>query len=97
MQTLLTITNITTNGITVTVKIDFKNKTVSLVDNCFEYPNKNWIFVERGLEYQKGWHGILEAMKVAIDYGFEQLKIQEEKKQEELIEIIDKTKLILDK
>lgn len=86
MKQLLSIVKITTNEIGVNVKIDFNRKTVSLVDDCFDHNNKEWMFISRGLEYKKGWHDILEAMKAAMDYGFHQLQ----KEKDELDKINEK-------
>ena len=91
MKKKLEIVSITTNNLEVNVKIDYQRKNVSLVEN--DHVKKSWMFCERGLEYQKGWHDILEAMKVAMDYGFECLKEEKEKvlvNKNKLFEKIDK-------
>lgn len=73
---MLEVREITTNGVSVTVSIDYKLKTVSLVEyvNSKDIRGKEWKFVGRGTSYQKGWKDILEAMEVAMDYGFNKLK-----------------------
>ena len=91
MKKKLEIVSITTNNVEVNVKIDYQRKNVSLVEN--DHVKKSWMFCERGLEYQKGWHDILEAMKVAMDYGFDCLREQKEKvlvNKNKLFEKIDK-------
>lgn len=55
----------TFNDIDVTVKIDFYNNQISLV-NSLNYQPKQYVFVERGVEFMNGWLNILEAMKSAI-------------------------------
>lgn len=90
MKQLLSIVTITTNDIVVNVKIDFNRKQVSLVDNCFDHKDKNWVFACRGLQHQKGWHDILNAMQVAIDYGFEQLQKEKDEHEKELTKKVSK-------
>jgi len=75
-QPFLEVQEITTNGVSVTVSIDYKLKTVSLVEyvNSKDIRGKEWKFVGRGTSYQKGWKDILKAMETAMDYGFNKLK-----------------------
>ena len=54
-------------GIKVTVKIDYDNGLISLVQNeNGEYKNKTWKFAKRSLSYMQGWKNILGAMEYAI-------------------------------
>lgn len=56
-------------GINVTIKIDYDKGTASLVDArnmSGNYPAKQWVFAERGLEYMNGWLDILYAMTEAV-------------------------------
>jgi hypothetical protein len=69
--------------IAVTIKIDYMKHNVSLVEpHNFaknNYAVKQWVFAERGVEYEKGWFNILDAMKYAIGYGMKLLKEDAEK------------------
>lgn len=76
------IKTITTNGIGVTVKIDFDNNQVSLVervDNTFK--PKQFIFHKRGLDYMNGWFNILDAMQAAVIEAQQMLKKDKEEKE----------------
>ena len=54
-------------GINVTVKIDYDQKQISLVDPNNKFKRKEYTFATRGLEYMHGWQRILDAMKNAVD------------------------------
>jgi hypothetical protein len=59
----------------VTVKIDYNDSTISLVERELDnYINKKWVFVGRGLEYMNGWQTILDAMKYAIEEATKELE-----------------------
>ena len=81
-------------GISVTVKIDYGNGSISLVErnkvsngvNTPAFVIKNWIFAERGLEFMGSWLTILDAMKYAIEEArkeLEQYKHDKMKEKEE--------------
>lgn len=55
---------ITTGDVSVIVKIDYLNNEISLLDQ--NYGKKNYVFVERGVEYMNSWLNVLKAMEVAI-------------------------------
>ncbi|MHA1401184.1 MAG: hypothetical protein ACTSQE_12615 [Candidatus Heimdallarchaeaceae archaeon] len=70
----LEIKTIEHKGIKVTVKIDYDNKEISLVEKRGRsYENKKWQFTNRGVNFVKSWKDILRAMDNAIGYGNEQL------------------------
>lgn len=56
------------NGISITVNIDYVKKQISLVDK--EGMPKHWLFAERTPEYLNGWRMIL----IAMDWTVEQIK-----------------------
>ena len=71
-------------GIKVTVKIDYDNGLISLVENQNgEYKNKTWKFAKRSLSYMQGWKNILGAMEYAIKEAEKLLSEYENKKKEE--------------
>jgi hypothetical protein len=57
-------------GISVAIKVDYQRGTASLVEIYStypdNYPNKQFVFADRGLEYMNGWLNILGAMQVAV-------------------------------
>jgi len=62
-------------GIRVTVKIDYNDSTISLVERELDnYVKKEWVFINRGLEFMGSWLDILDAMKYAIEEAREELK-----------------------
>lgn len=67
----------------IAVKIDYKGKTISLieVDSDYgrdkieeKYPPKKWVFASREIEYMPAWLEILDAMKFAITKAEAKLK-----------------------
>ena len=75
MKKHIEIITITTNDIAVTVKIDYDEMKMSLVEKTARgYESKTWMFAGRSIEYKKGWDNILEAMGKAIEFGMEKLK-----------------------
>jgi hypothetical protein len=85
----LEIRTIEHKGIKVTIKIDYDDSLVSLVERNMQdnYTTKNWIFQDRGLEYMNEWLNILEAMSVAIKEGKKELETN----------LAEKTKLVVEK
>lgn len=75
MKKHIEIITITTNDIDVTIKVDYDEMKMSLVEKkgC-SYETKTWMFAERSIEYKKGWDNILEAMGKAIEFGMGKLK-----------------------
>jgi len=74
------------DGISVIVKIDFKNKELSLVDR--DLKRKQWLFAERGLEYMHGWQRILEAMQYAIGEATKELQKRQDEDTVELMKLL---------
>ena len=84
-------------GISVLVSIDHDKEHVSLIERNHS-PNaqngtgvckpKPWIFAKREIEYQAGWHNILEATKYAIDEAFKDLKKTLDRKERESVALI---------
>ena len=58
----------THKDITVTVKIDYYNNRISLMEHerCVGFSKKQWMFADRGVEYVSEWLVILEAMGEAM-------------------------------
>lgn len=56
----------TFNDINVTIRINYIENKISIVDPNNGYRDKQFIFCNRGVEYMNGWLNILEAMKSAI-------------------------------
>lgn len=73
----------------VTVKIDYNDSTISLVERELDnYVNKKWVFVGRGLEYMNGWQTILDAMKYAIEESSKELKAYQDAKLKEKSDMV---------
>lgn len=63
----LEIRTIEHKGVKVTIRIDYDKGTASLMEFRNEsWKKKEWIFVDRGLEYMTGWQNVIEAMQVAV-------------------------------
>lgn len=95
METNIVIKTIEHNGVKVSVKIDYDLGKVSLVKRTTkfhvnEFPHQEFVFNDRSLEYMNGWLNILEAMKIAIEYGKEELTKASEENLEKLVDLIDK-------
>jgi hypothetical protein len=68
-------------GIKVTVKIDYNDDTISLVERELDnYVKKEWVFINRGLEFMSSWLDILDAMKYAIEEARKELKAYKDAK-----------------
>lgn len=68
------------NGVKVLVKIDRKERTVTLVDfdqNSQTYKTKKWMFANRTYGYVRSWVTIIDAMKQAVEAGLAELEIIE--------------------
>ena len=78
-------------GINVTVKIDYDNNSISLIErvrgiiagNAMPFAIKNWVFAERGLEFMPAWIQILDAMQYAIKEATKELEDYKEAKLKE--------------
>lgn len=83
--------------VSVTVKIDYDQKEISLVEQSGHiYPQekkfepKKWVFAHRGLEYMGGWENILMSMDLAIKEASKDLKDYiEQKAKEKADEVTD--------
>lgn len=92
----LEIETYTKHEIKVMVKIDYDNKTISLVEKreqSGEFFPKSWVFGKREVGYMPGWLQILDAMKFAIVQA--QTKLQahldlQTKEKEDIIEFVFK-------
>ncbi|MFA6325216.1 MAG: hypothetical protein WCX46_03255 [Candidatus Paceibacterota bacterium] len=60
-------------GVKVTVKIDYKNETVSVVEDTLGFPGKRYLFNERGLDYMDSWVDVLNALKFAVESATNEL------------------------
>jgi hypothetical protein len=68
-------------GIRVTVKIDYNDSTISLVERELDnYVKKKWVFINRGIEFMGSWLNILDAMKYAIEEARKELRVYKEAK-----------------
>lgn len=79
-------------GVSVPVRINFKTRTISLVELHPTEENtkvKKWVFAGRELEYMQGWKDILEAMTVAIDSAGAELEEYQQQKERAAIELMD--------
>jgi hypothetical protein len=75
MKTNLEIITIEHKEVKVTIKIDYDQGTLSLVENLHErYADKKWFFAGRGLAHMNGWQNILEAMQMAVAEGKKRLE-----------------------
>lgn len=64
-------------GITMTVKLDRRTRTVSFVEwnqTTGNYVDKKYLFSGRGLSYMNGWRNILTAMRHAIDEATKEME-----------------------
>ncbi len=79
-------------GIAVVVKIDYKAKTISLVESE-GYGAKKWVFATREIEYMQGWQNVLDAMKYAVKEATKDLQAHldaEAEKKEKMMVMIAK-------
>ena len=96
---LLVVRQYTLYGIRVLVRIDRREKTVSLVewdDRKDDYKPKDWRFQDRELEYMDGWRAIMRAMEYAVTEAKKELEKFKEEDIEKLVNIfvhLDKVKL----
>ena len=92
MKTNLTIKTIEHKGITVSYKIDFDCKTVSLVERSGnDWKDKHWVFPDRTPDYLSSWLNIMEAMQEAVRQAKLELDAHIEKETDELTEKIIKS------
>ena len=81
------------NGIKVAVRINFKQKTISLVEDTGPEQEKmkikNWTFARRGLEYIQPWQRILTAMGYAIRDASAELQEYEDRLAQEALEFAE--------
>lgn len=84
--------------VNVMVEINYDLKRISLVERSsnfnryFSTKPKNYVFVERELEYMNGWRNVLNAMKYAIDEAELELstyiKLKQKEKEEDVTAIL---------
>lgn len=80
----------THKGISVTVKINYPEAEVSLVENEYpNYPNKKWLFANRTPEYLGSWLNILDAMKSAVSEAKKKLEDYEKEREKEDEEVLE--------
>ena len=65
--------------VSVTVKIDYDNQKISLVERNNDYKgsswtDKRWLFSQRGPDFKNGWLNVLTAMRFAIEKSFDELE-----------------------
>lgn len=72
--------------IQVGVRINYTKKEISLVEH--DGRNKEWVFVNRGLDYIQGWQNILSVTKEAISHAQGRLKAYEDKSLEDFAQIV---------
>lgn len=72
--------------ICVDILIDYIQMQVSIMDK--NVGKKNYIFCWRWLWYEQWWYKILEAIQVAMKYGFDKLRERQEANEKEEIEKI---------
>ena len=88
-------------GVNVLVKLDFIDKTVSLVEKDDNkesgFKPKDWLFSDRGVEYLNGWRLILKAMDYAITEAKRELELSKKKDLDKLLNFyveLDKVKAL---
>lgn len=91
MQPNITIKTIETNGIKVTIKVDYDAGTVSLVERATSdigYTPKRYLFANRGVEYMQGWLNVLEAQAEAIKVAKKDLEEEQERKNDMVTDVL---------
>ena len=80
-------------SVTVTVHINYHEEYISLVDKNPSNPTgltgKSWKFNKREIEYMKGWHDILDAMKDAVSHATSKLEAYQKDVEEEKLRIAE--------
>lgn len=81
-------------GISVNVKLDYHNKTISLVEvnknsTPVSYPGKQWVFVSREVEYMDGWLQIFEAMAHATKEAKKRMTAFLKEQEDKAIDMVD--------
>ena len=74
------------NGIKIGVRIDFRQRRITLTDTDGQ-GTKKWVFAKRELEYMDGWRNILTAMRYAIDSAEKVLREYVEQEEVEKLEL----------
>lgn len=80
-------------GVSILVKIDFLNKTATLVERDKGYGQdgfkpKKWLFADRTTEYFAGWEMILDAMKFAINEARKELEAVKEEEFNAFVDVM---------
>ena len=94
MQPNITIKTIETNGIKVTIKVDYDAGTVSLVCGSrgekgnAPYSPKPYLFANRGVEYMQGWLNVLEAQAEAIKVAKKDLEDEQKRKNDFVTDVL---------
>jgi hypothetical protein len=60
-------------GVTIGVKLDYRNRTISLVQEKQNFQPQNFIFFNTSVELSAQWFVILEAIKAAIEDGVKRI------------------------
>lgn len=80
-----------TNGIKVTIKVDYDAGTVSLVERATSdigYTPKKYLFANRGVEYMQGWLNVLEAQAEAIKVAKKDLEDEQKRKNDFVTDVL---------
>lgn len=80
-------------GVSILVKINFLDKTVTLVEREKGYGQdgfkpKKWLFADRTTEYLTGWEMILDAMKFAINEARKELEAVKEEEFNAFVDVM---------
>lgn len=67
----------------VDIVVDYQKMDVSLVDNARN--KKEYWFAWRSLSYEKWWYTIVDAIKSAMQFGFDKLRIREEENNKDVM------------
>lgn len=81
------------NGISILVKINFLDKTATLVERDKSYGQdgfkpKKWLFADRTIEYFTGWEMILDAMKYAINEARKEIEAVKEEEFNAFVDVM---------
>lgn len=71
------------NGYDVTIKMDYQNYTLSIVDPLDGYKRKCYVFAERPLDFMDNWVNILDAIKQSVEAAQAEMTEYRKAKQKE--------------
>lgn len=90
---LIEVVKLNIKGVYLYVKIDYIKKTISFVDvnklDNIKDDGQLFLFKDRGLEYMNGWKAVVRGIEEAICWAEERLKEAENKKIEEMLEVME--------